>query len=78
MYTHHGTERPLNKLIKNMIAGMGSILVVAPVSRAEELNIDDYLHQSTSDAIHSDWVTVGRDLQDSAGKVATERVEQDS
>lgn len=58
----------MNKLLKNILTGMGSILVVAPTQSAQ-LNRDDYISPSDAHAIHSDWLAVGEDMKRASEKV---------
>lgn len=76
----HDCENSLNSLLKNIFAGMGTILVIAPAASAARLDIDDYMHHSASEALHSDWSKVGNDLHDSATTVKEQqkRVEQNT
>ena len=59
----------MNKILKNILTGVGSILVIAPQASATQLNRDHYLPKSDEQAIYSDWLAVGNDMKNAASKI---------
>lgn len=56
----------MNRLISNVLAGMGSVLVLMPSNSPQQLQKDRYLTRSDAEAIHSDWEKVGEDMRNAA------------
>lgn len=62
----------MSKLIRVFFEGMGSLAIITPDEPrgARRLNPNNYIHKSASDAISSDWHTVGSHLFDAAKRSA--------
>lgn len=65
-----GANRLMNLILKNMIAGMGTILVIAPHgSNAQEIDPNDHMrHKTDVDALRADWDQIGNDLMIASSK----------
>lgn len=59
----------MNKHLRKILSGIGSVLVIAPSTQAVQLNRDDYLAPSDADAIRSAWIAVGNDIRKAASQI---------
>ena len=62
--TMGGSVSKNTKIIKNVIRGIGSTVIVCPPRRSYTVN------RSDADALRQDWVKVGRDLSTAISKSA--------
>lgn len=62
----------MNRLFKNLIGGMGSILAIMPTD-TDFIVGREYLKRSNWEAINKDWLAVGDDIR-SAVKVEGARI----
>ena len=61
----------MNKHLKNLFVGVGSVMIVAPITQ--------YMRDNRSDAdrLDGDWIRIGADIRNAFDKVTNEQTKEE-